>query len=54
MKTEIISATITAPASVIALAQLATSDLMTAGRITSATWVEGSEIKVEAVLATES
>jgi valyl-tRNA synthetase len=53
MKTEIVSATITAPASVIALAQLAESDLLTAGRVTAVTWTEGSEISVEAVLATE-
>lgn len=54
MKTEIVSATITAPAAKIAAARLAETDLLTAGRITSATWVEGNEIQVEAVLATES
>ena len=51
MKTEITSAVITAPAAIIDAAKQAEKDLLTAGRVVSASWVEGSEISVKAELA---
>jgi valyl-tRNA synthetase len=51
MKNEILHATITAPTAVIEAAQQAEKDLLTAGRVTAATWVEGAEVIVDAELA---
>ena len=53
MRTEIVEAKITAPAELAALAQQAAGDLFTAGRVQAATWVDGTEVSVEAQLAEE-
>ena len=54
MKNEIVHATITAPAAVIEAAKQAEKDLLTAGRVQAATWVEGAEVSVNADLAPAS
>jgi hypothetical protein len=51
MKAEISLAEITAPADVIALVKQAETDVLTAGRIQKANWIEGSEISVSATIA---
>jgi valyl-tRNA synthetase len=51
MKTDIVKANITAPADVVAAAREAEKDLLTAGRVQTASWTEGNEVKVEAELA---
>jgi valyl-tRNA synthetase len=51
MKAEISLAEITAPANVIAFIKLAETDLLAAGRIQKANWIEGSEISVSATIA---
>ncbi len=51
MKAEISLAEITAPAEIIALVKLAETDVLTAGRIQTAKWNEGSEISVSATIA---
>ncbi|MFM1787284.1 MAG: hypothetical protein RL228_1234, partial [Actinomycetota bacterium] len=44
-------AEITAPANVIALVKQAETDVLTAGRIQKANWIEGAEISVTATIA---
>ena len=51
MKAEISLAEITAPAAVIALVKQAETDVLTAGRIQKANWIEGVEISVSATIA---
>lgn len=51
MKAELSLAEITAPAAVITLVKLAETDVLTAGRIQKANWIEGSEISVSATVA---
>jgi valyl-tRNA synthetase len=51
MKAEISLAEITAPANVIAFIKLAETDVLAAGRIQKANWIEGSEISVSATIA---
>ena len=51
MKAEISLAEITAPAAVIALVKQAETDVLTAGRIQKANWIEGAEISVSATIA---
>ena len=51
MKAEISLAEITAPANVLSLVKLAETDVLTAGRIQKANWIEGSEISVSATIA---
>jgi len=51
MKAEISLAEITAPSNVLSLVKLAETDVLTAGRIQKANWIEGSEISVSATIA---
>jgi hypothetical protein len=54
MRTEMSQATITAPAAVIAAAKTVEKDLLTAARVHSANWVEGTELSATGELIIEA